>query len=87
MNALIGDKIKIEEILGKEIEIISFKVGDSKYVKDGNNKVLTLQFKLDDENRILFTGSKVLLDQCEKYESEMPFMARIEKINKFYSFT
>lgn len=87
VNALIGDKIKIEDVLGKEIEVKSYKISDSKFAKVGNDKVLTLQFKLDNENRILFTGSKVLLDQCEKYESEMPFCATIEKVDKFYSFT
>lgn len=85
-SAITGDKIKIEEVLGKEIKIIGFKIGDSKYAKKPNGKVLTLQFNLDGVGRILFTGSKVLMEQCEKYESEMPFIAKIEKVNKFYTF-
>jgi len=86
-NTITGDKIKIEEVLGKEIEVIGFKISDSKYAKESNNKVLTLQFTLDEVNRILFTGSNVLLEQCEKYESEMPFCTKIERVNKFYTFT
>lgn len=87
VNTLVGDKIKIEEVLGKSIMVIGYKIGDSKYAKTEDDKVLTLQFKLDNENRILFSGSKVLLEQCEKYKSEMPFMTKIEKNNKFYTFS
>ena len=85
-NVMTGDKIKIEEVLGKEIEVIGYKIGDSKYPKQQDSKVLTLNFKLDGVERILFTGSKVLLEQCEKYENEMPFVAKIEQVNKFYTF-
>lgn len=84
-NAMTGDKIKIDEVLGKEIEVMGFKLGDSKQ-KTGT-KVLTLQFKVDDVERILFTGSNVLIEQVERYKDEMPFLAKIEKINKFYTFT
>lgn len=86
-SAMTGDKIKIEEVLGKEIEITGYKISDSKYPKTAGSKVLTLQFNIDGVGRILFTGSNVLLEQCEKYESEMPFVTKIEKVNKFYTFT
>ena len=48
---------------------------------------MTLQFKLNREEKILFTGSKVLMNQIEKYKDELPFIAIIKKINKFYTFT
>lgn len=86
-NAMTGDKIKIEEVLGKEIEVTGYRVADSKYPKSPNSKVLTLQFTLDGVGRILFTGSGVLLEQCLKYENEIPFVTKIEKINKFYTFS
>jgi len=87
INTLTGDKIKIEEILGKEIVVIGYKITDSKYQRKDNDKVLTLQFKLDGENRILFTGSNVLMEQIGKYKDEIPFLTKIEKVNKFYTFT
>lgn len=86
-NAMTGDKIKIEEVLGKEIEITGYRVADSKYPKSPNSKVLTLQFKLNGVDRILFTGSGVLLEQVEKYKDEMPFLTKIERVNKFYTFS
>lgn len=81
-NTMTGDKLKIEDVLGKEIEVVGYKINESKYPKNGNDKVLTLQFNLDSESRILFTGSNVLMEQVEKYKDEMPFLAKIEKVNK-----
>ncbi|GAA0491380.1 hypothetical protein GCM10008986_16860 [Salinibacillus aidingensis] len=84
-NVMIGDKMKIEDVLGKEIEVIGCKINDSK--QKSGTKVLTLQFRWDGVERILFTGSSVLIEQSEQYKDEMPFLAKIEKVNKFYTFT
>lgn len=83
-SAITGDKIKLDNILGKEIVIKGFKVSDSKY---NNGRLLTLQFDLEGKEYIVFTGSSVLMEQSEKYQDEIPFATKIEKINKFYSFT
>lgn len=84
-SVMTGDKIKIGKIIGREVEVIDYKVSDSRFE---GKKLLTLQIKLDGENRIVFTSSGVLIDQSQKYEEEMPFLATIEKINdRFYSFT
>lgn len=82
--AITGDKIKLDSILGKEIVVKGYKISDSKYNK-GN--LLTLQFELEKKEYIVFTGSSVLIEQIEKYKDEIPSIAKIEKINKFYSFT
>ena len=86
-NSMIGDKIKIEDILDKEIEVIGYKISDSKYKKNDDSKLLTLQFIINGVHKILFTGSYVLLKQCEDYENEMPFCTIIKRVNKFYTFT
>lgn len=84
-EVMTGDKIRIDDVIGKEIKVVGYKVSNSKQ-KEGT-KVLTLQFHLDGTERILFTGSSVLLDQAEKYSHEMPFVTKIERVNKFYTFT
>lgn len=83
-TAITGDKIKLDSILGKEIVIKGYKISNSRY-NDG--KLLTLQFELEGKEYIVFTGSSVLIEQIEKYKNEIPFMTKIEKVNKFYSFT
>lgn len=80
-----GDKIAISEVLDKEIIVDSYTIGESRYE---GKKLLTLQINLDGEDRIIFTGSTVLIDQCDEYKDHMPFEATIIKVNgKFYSFT
>lgn len=72
-------------MLGKEIKVIGYTIGDSK-LKLGT-KLLTLEFELDGEQRILFTGSSVLIKQIEEHGHEMPFLTKIQKVNRFYTFT
>lgn len=80
-----GDKIKIDEILNKEIIIKSYKVGSSKYE---GKQLLTLQIELEGIDRVIFTSGTVLVDQCNTFKDKMPFISKIQKINhKFYSFT
>lgn len=85
--ALEGAKLKIEELINREIIVLSYRLGKSKY-KDSGGTYLTIQFKLSptDDPKVIFTGSDVLADQCQKYEDEMPFVATIKKINKYYTF-
>lgn len=83
--SITGEKIKIDDVLNKELEIIDYTIAESKYKKREDDKVLTIMFKLAGEDRILFTGSKVLMEQLEKYKNELPFNAIIKRINKFYT--
>lgn len=83
-SPLDGEKIQIDKIINKEILVTNYKINDSKY---NDSKCLKLQFGVDDEKHILFTGSNVLIGQVEKYKDEMPFLTTIKKINKYYTFT
>jgi len=79
-----GDKVKIDLMLDKELIIHDFKVNNSKY-SDGS-ECMTLQISEDGENKkVLFTGSEVLIEQLKKYKYELPFKAKIKKINKYYT--
>ncbi len=82
-----GDKIKIGRVIGKEIRIIGHKIKKSKYKDSNSERYLTLQFELDGERRVLFTGSGILIEQMEKHSKEIPFVATIQKIDKFYTLT
>jgi len=86
-KVLDGDKVKIDDILNKEIKIIGHSIKNSKYSKNKNGDYLTLQIEMENEKYIIFTGSDVLIDQLKKYNSEIPFLATIRKINRYYSLT
>jgi len=58
-----------------------------KYVKEGVEHCLTVQFEIDGHKRIFFTGSNVLKDQLEKYACEIPFLATLKKIDRYFTFS
>ncbi|AJP62065.1 hypothetical protein [ANMV-1 virus] len=79
-----GKKMKIVEILNKEILVTGFRIGKSKY--RGQN-YLTLQFKLEGEKYIVFVGSKPLIAQAEEGADEMPYRTTIIQIANYYIMT
>lgn len=82
-----GRKTKIDNILDKEIFILGFKLTTSKYMRGtGSPKCLTLQFEIDGKKHVLFTGSMVLIEQISTYQTELPFIATIKQIDRYYSF-
>lgn len=84
----VGDKIKINRVLNKEIEVIDFELNESKFQSGKNRKCLKLQIRFDDELRVIFTGSVLLIKAMQKVKKEMlPFKATIIETNGFYQFT
>jgi hypothetical protein len=82
-----GDKIKIDAILNKEIEVLAVRIKPSKYGNKGTEACLTIQFMMDGKRYVAFTGSGVLTDQAKQYQAEVPFLTTIKKIDKYYTFT
>jgi len=81
-----GVKIKIEEVLNKEIIVVGFEILKSKFKPEDD--CLKLQIELNNENRVIFTGSSVLTKQCKEYESNMPFKTSIIKgDSKYFTFS
>jgi hypothetical protein len=80
-----GDKIKIDRLLNRQIVIHEHKIEPSDYTE----KRLVLQIETDGQRRIIFTGSKVLMEQIQRVPKEgFPFTATITKDdNGRYDFT
>ena len=75
---LAGQKIKIADVIDKEIVVKNYRVTGSKYSdKTTKKQCLTLQIEIEGKAYVLFT----------KYKDEMPFITTIQKIDRFYSFT
>ena len=83
--ALAGKKVRMEQILNKHITVRGHKVIASK--RNSGANCLYLQFEMDGELCILFTGSAVLIDQCEKYAEQIPFQTTIIQIDKYFTFS
>lgn len=80
-----GTKKRLDEVLNQEIVIFDFRI--TKSTKREGSDCLQLQFLLNGEVYILFTGSVVLLDQIQAAKENMPFKTTIIKIDKYYSFS
>lgn len=81
-----GDKVKIDDILDQDITIKAFTLSDSRFSKNKSGKYITVQFQSSDGmDKVFFSGSDVLIDQLQRYKCEMPFIAKIKKINKYYT--
>lgn len=82
-----GDKIKITKVLNRPIIVKNYKVDESKYERSNNDKCLCLQIEIDNENHILFSGSRILISQILKVDkSNLPFTATIVKEGEHFEF-
>lgn len=80
-----GKKKRLDEILNREIVVTDFRITKSKR-KEGTD-CLQIQFMLDDDVWVVFTGSAVLIDQIQSARDNMPFRGTLVKIDKYYSFS
>ena len=80
-----GRKRRLDEILNKNILVTDYRLNKSK--KHVGAECLQLQFLVDNEVCIAFTGSVVLINQIESVKENIPFTATIVKIDKYYSFS
>ena len=84
-NILDGAKVRIDDVLNQELVVTGYTVRDSRFSKNASGKYLTLQFEIDGDRRVVFTGSDVLIGQLEKYGDKIPFAATIKKVDRFYT--
>lgn len=95
-KTLDGDKVKIDEILNKEIIVTGYHVSTSKYKDKGCGFCSKVQFRYpnEEEKKVFFSGSSVIKDQLEDMEKtlsekNLPFLfqATMKKVGNYYSFT
>lgn len=81
ITTLEGDKKKIDDILNQNIIVTGARFSKSRYNKNESRKYLTLQFKMNGEEKlyVIFTGSNVLASQVEKYKDKIPLRRKLLK--------
>ena len=80
-----GIKKRLEQILNRNIVILDFRITKSN--KRENSECLQIQFLLDGDVCVLFTGSVVLIDQIQSIKDNLPLKTTVVKIDKYYSFS
>lgn len=83
-----GSGLKIADIINKEILITGYSIEPSNFpARDGSPKNrLGLEYTLDGEKHVTFTGSEVLMALIQKYAHKIPFYATIKHIDRYYTF-
>lgn len=79
-----GTKVRIDTVLNRQILITGCVIKKSKFPQQ-SDRYLTIQFKMDDKDYVVFSGSTVLTEQLIKYGDQIPFVATIKKIDRFYT--
>lgn len=74
-------------MINQEVLVTGCRFAKSKYEKNKSGKCLTLQILVNNQKRVVFTGSDVMIDQMQKHEDQIPFIATIKKINRYYTLT
>lgn len=86
-KGFLGNKIDIDNILNCPLIVNDFRIENSKFTGKGNGKCLSLQITFNNESRVLFTGSSVLMDVIQQVPKEkFPFKTTIVKENKAFYF-
>jgi hypothetical protein len=86
-KGLEGKKIDIDRIFNEPIIVNRFQVKDSKYPDKNYEKCLHLEIEFEGRKRVVFTGSKVLIDTITQIpEKEFPFATKIIKENGRFEF-
>lgn len=92
-----GDKVRIDDILDREIIVTGAQISDSKYKNKGCRFCTKLQFYFlddtDETKHVLFSGSDVIKSQIddvtealEQKGLDFRFVTKITKQGNFYSF-
>ena len=81
-HPLEGKKRRMEEIFNLELLVTAFRVDPS---KKNAGECLTIQFELNGEKQVIFTGSDVLKNQLKRYEDKLPFLTKIIKNGKYFT--
>lgn len=88
-DRFVGQSIPIYDLLNKEIIVMNFKIVPSKFTDKGSGERLDLQISVDDVERVVWTGSTIMMDQIKMVnEADFPFTTTIVKLApKGFKFT
>lgn len=77
-------KASIKDLIDKEIIVRSFEIKDS--TQRIGSKCAHIQVEHDNQMRLVFTGSEVIMNQLNQNKDKLPFIATIKHINNYYTF-
>jgi hypothetical protein len=87
---LIGERITVDDIIGKNFVVLWAEVRPSKLKDKQDEECLYMHVKYQGKDRVLITSSKELIDHKKKSGDKIPFETTIVRRDgrgkKFFSF-
>lgn len=83
-EVLEGEKIKMNDLLEKEVIIYAFKTIPDQFHPDGT--VTLIQLDMNGKRYVTFTRSGVLLKQLDSVRQQLPLRGQIVRRGKYFSF-
>lgn len=88
IKSFVGDKIKIERVLNREVTIYAWKIEKSKLEKIGAENCLYLQIGIGDTKYVIFTSGKYLMEAVKQIpENDFPFNTTIIRVVDHFEFS
>lgn len=82
-----GEKIKLYNILNREITVINFRIVASKF-NNSESQRLDIELEIDNVKRITWTGSRRLVDTMKQVNpTDLPFQTIIVKEGESFKMT
>lgn len=88
VNSFVGDKIKLNKLLGESIIVHKYKIEKSKFEDKGNGERVCLQIEKNGTMHVLFSGSITLMAMIQQVPADkFPFTTIIKMIDDRPQFT
>jgi hypothetical protein len=78
-------KIAFAELVGKSFVVLDYEMFPSKF--EGCDKFAVILLKTNGDQQITTTSSKVIMDQLEKMKKDLPVKVKLERRNKYFTFS
>jgi hypothetical protein len=78
-------KIAFAELVDKSFVVLDYEMFPSKF--EGCDKFAVILLKTNGDQQITTTSSKVIMDQLEKMKKDLPVKVKLERRNKYFTFS
>ncbi len=81
----VDEKIAFSELVNKEFIVKNYELFPSKF--EGCEEFAVILIENDGSEAVTTTSSRVIIDQLEKMEDELPVKVKLLRRNKYFTFS
>jgi len=81
----VDTKVQFSDLVGKSFVVLDYEMFPSKF--EGCDKFAVILVKQNGGQAVTTTSSRVIMDQLEKIRKELPVRVKLERRNKYFTFS